>query len=186
MSSIRLSSRYAKSILDLSIEKGELEKVLADFKNIIESIKENRDLALLLKSPIINSERKQLILEKIYKGKVENMTMTFLDIVVRKGRAPYLLNMAEAFITQYNLYKGITKVKITTAVATDDAMVNAILSQVKTKTNIDKVELETAVNENLIGGFTLQYDDKLFDASISRQLELLEKEFSNNAFVGGF
>ena len=40
------------------------------------------------------------------------------------------------------------------------------------------VELETKVDANLIGGFVLQFGDKLYDASVANQLKKLKKEFS--------
>lgn len=186
MSTIRLSSRYAKSLIDLAIERDQLDDVLADVKGILKSIKQSKELAQLLKSPIIHAGKKHTILQLLFKNKVSAMTMAFIDILVRKGREPYLADIAEAFLTQYNKYKHITRVKLTTAIASDDKMVDAIMAEVKKAVNLEKVELETAVDPELIGGFVLEFDNQLYDTSIARQLELLEKEFSNNAFMKGF
>jgi len=53
MSVKRIASRYAKSLLDLAKEQNNLEPVFKDMTTLQESVK-NRDLYLMLKSPIIN------------------------------------------------------------------------------------------------------------------------------------
>ena len=58
MSNQRVASRYAKSILELALEKGQLEEVHEDFQKLTTIANGNRDLSLLLKNPIINSEKK--------------------------------------------------------------------------------------------------------------------------------
>ena len=49
-----------------------------------------------------------------------------------------------------------------------------------------KVEIETTVNEDLIGGFVLELGDKLYDASVAYKLEQLKKQFADNSYIKGF
>ena len=51
MSEYRIASRYAKSLLDLAVEKKQLEEVNKDMLMFSETVEENRDLLLMLKSP---------------------------------------------------------------------------------------------------------------------------------------
>ncbi len=186
MSAIRLASRYAKSLLDLSIEKGQLEEVFTDMKAVKAVIEASRELAVMLKNPIINAEKKQKVVEAIF-GKDSNyITKAFLDLMVKKGREPYLLDIAKAFILQYNINKDITPVKLTTAVAFDKAFTDDLIDKLQAKTGIQNPQIKVEVDESLIGGFVLQYGDTLYDASVSRKLELLDKNFSNNPFVKTF
>ena len=48
---------------------------------------------------------------------------------------------------------------------------------------MQNIELETTVNEDLIGGFVLQAGDKLIDASIAYNLKNIARQFENNDFV---
>ena len=186
MSSIRLSSRYAKSLLGLAIEKNQLEEVHADVVLIGNAIEGSNELAALLKSPIINAGKKLDILKAIFSSKLSPITLAFVEILVKKGREPFLVDMAEAFISLYNKHKNITPVKVTTAVAIDQATIDNIVSQLKSSAGLQSVELATEVDPELIGGFVLQFEDKLFDASVARKLEVLENEFSKNVYVKDF
>jgi len=70
MHSPRLAARYAKSLIDLSVEKGQLEQVFADMQWLQSVCKSNRDVVALLRSPVINADTKKKILEKITAGPV--------------------------------------------------------------------------------------------------------------------
>ncbi len=48
------------------------------------------------------------------------------------------------------------------------------------------VKLTEEVDEDLIGGFVLEFDDKQFDASIQRQISNLKKEFEVNLYIKGY
>jgi F-type H+-transporting ATPase subunit delta len=48
---------------------------------------------------------------------------------------------------------------------------------------MQNIELESTVNEDLIGGFVLQAGDKLIDASIAYDLKQIARQFENNDFI---
>ena len=179
----RLATRYAKSLIDLAIEKDQLEKVYADMQWLQAVCKSNRDFVNLLKSPVINSDTKQKIVEAITKGKVSEMTSGFIRLMIRKNREIFLPEVVAAFITQYKVYKNIYTIKLTTATPLGDKLKDAIVNQVKSTTDMQHIELETAVNEDLIGGFVIQAGDKLIDASIAYDLKNIAKQFENNDFI---
>ncbi|HJT73377.1 MAG TPA: ATP synthase F1 subunit delta [Chitinophaga sp.] len=182
MQNPRLASRYAKSLVDLSSEKGQLEAVQADMLFVQQLSKTNPDVVALLKSPIIKPEKKQQILAAILEGRVNALTAAFVKLLVSKGRESNLPEIAVEFLKQYNVIKNITKVKITTAVPMDAATLEVIKKKVQAG-SAKQVELETAVNASLIGGFVLETEDKLFDASILRDLKDIRKQFAENIFV---
>ena len=182
MQNPRLASRYAKSLVDLALEKGQLEAVRADMLALQQIAKSNRDVTNLLKSPIIKPDKKQKILAAILQGKVSDITTAFINLLVIKGRESNLPEIAAEFIKQYNVLKNISKVKITTAVPLDTAILTSIKQKVQAGTD-KTVEIETAVEPELIGGFVLETDDKLFDASIQRDLKDIKKQFTENIYV---
>src|SRR5687767_14884464 len=98
MQGTKLASRYAKSILDLSLEKGELEKVYADMKLILTVCRENKDFSLMLKSPIIKPDKKGAIMNAVFGKNVSAITREFINIIVRKKREYALENIAGSFV----------------------------------------------------------------------------------------
>jgi F-type H+-transporting ATPase subunit delta len=182
MQNPRLASRYAKSLVDLAAEKGQLEAVRADMQVLQQITKSNRDVVTLLKSPIIKPDKKQKILAAILEGKVSGITSAFIQLLVVKGRESNLPEITTEFARQYNQLNNISKVKITTAVPLDAAILGAIKQKVEAGTD-KKIELETAVEPELIGGFVLESEDRLYDASVIRDLNDIRKQFTQNIYT---
>ena len=176
--SYRIASRYAKSLIDLAIEQGKLDIVLEDINAFVEATK-NRDFVLLLKSPIVKSDKKEKVLDAIFKGKINELTGSFLHIIVRKGRESQLAEIAQEFINQYREIKGISTVNIVSAEPLSEDALSAIRQKlVESKLTHQNIEFSTSVDNDLIGGFVISFEDKLYDASVSHQLNELRKQFS--------
>lgn len=186
MSLIRLASRYSKSLLQLAKENKKLEEVYQDMTLLHQICTSNRDFVLMLKSPIIKPDVKQKILEKIFKGKITEITFGFFKIVLRKRREAYLDHVAKSFLEQYNTEKGISRVSLTTAVEIHENLKEKIKKLVQKATNSDSIDLKSEVDENILGGFVLKFQDKLYDASIARHLDTLSKEFSKSTYTKNY
>lgn len=182
MNNPRLAGRYAKSLLDLAAEQNQVDAVYADMKWLHSIHKSNSDFVALLRSPIIKPGTKGKIIESVTTGRVSKLTDAFITLLVRKGRETNLPEIVSAFIDQYNILKNINKVKITTAAPLADTLKDAILANVKGAVT-GSLEVETTVDEDLIGGFLLETNGQLVDASILRDLKDVKKQFLNNDYI---
>ena len=91
--------------------------------------------------------------------------------------------MANAFVEQYNALKGIHQVTLTTAIDVSEEVKKSIEQKVKTESKFESVELTTKTDESLIGGFVLEFNNNLLDASVARDLRDIKKQFLNNEFI---
>ena len=183
MTNPRLATRYAKSILDLAIEKGQLEQVYGDMLYLQQLNNSSRELLTMLRSPIVTSDKKQAVMDAVTKGKVSEITTAFTRLLIAKGREGDLPEIITTFIKQYKQYKNIHIVKLTTATPVSDDIKNSIIARVRNTSEMQNIELETIVNPDIIGGFILQTGDKLVDASIAYELQTISREFENNDFI---
>ncbi len=179
----RLAARYAKSLLDLSIERGVLENTFADMQWLQSVCRGSRDFVNVLRSPIINSDKKKRIIDAVIKSSVSELSMTFINLLVQKGRESHLPEICSAFIDQYKEYRHIYTVKLTTATPLSEELKAAIIKQIQSVSEMQNIELETTVKPELIGGFVLQAGDKLVDASISYDLKEIARQFESNDFI---
>lgn len=186
MSATRLATRYAKSLIDLAVEKQIIEEVNQDIETLNAATDNSRDFYLMLKSPIIDADKKKKVIEKAFSGRISKMTENFLDILIRKGREGYLPDIIDDFIKQYNKKKGITPVSITTAQPISEELQNKIINDLKQSAGLEIIELTTKTDESLIGGYILKYDDKMIDTSVARGLSILKDEFDNNEYIRKF
>ena len=179
----RLAARYAKSLLDLSIEKNQLEQVYADMQWLKAVCASNPDFVSLLRSPIIKGDKKTKILAAVTEGKIGVLTTAFNNLLIAKSRESNLPEIITAFIDQYKKHKNIHVVQLTTAVPLSEDVKKQIVDQVKKISEMQQIELETRVDEELIGGYVLQAGDKLMDASIAYDLKHIARQFENNDFI---
>jgi len=183
MTNPRLASRYAKSVLDLAIERGQLETVYADMQYLQQLIKASPDFLALLRSPVVPADKKQRVIESVTNGNVSDATATFVRLITSKARENELPEIITAFISQYKASKNIHTVTLTTASPVSEEVKSAIIDQVRKTSNLVDIELQTIVDPNIIGGFVLQTGDKLVDASISYELLQISRQFENNDFI---
>lgn len=187
MKETRVSNRYAKSILTLGIERNELENILQDLDLVGNTINENRELASALNSPIIKGDTKNNILKSIFAGKVGETVMTFMDILVRKGREHLLFDICKEFTRQYKELKNITTVHVTTAVESDDSLrgeIREFIERAKSSLGISgTIEIKEKVRPEIVGGFIIQAGDLQIDHSVRRKFDDLRSEFSKNPYI---
>lgn len=179
----RIAARYAKSLVGLAQERGELDAVYNDMKYLQAICKSNRDFVSLLRSPVIKAAKKEAIIIAVTKGNIGSLTTAFTKLLTDKGREEDMPEIINAFIEQYDAIQGIEKIKLTTAVPVSDAVRDEIVNKVKAATGFDKVEVESVVNPNLIGGFVLEYNNNLVDASVLRDLKDIKKQFQQNVYI---
>lgn len=179
MSVSRIATRYAKSLVDLAKEQNKLDRIKTDMDGFLKAT-ENRDFEVMIKSPIIPPNKKQQVFNALFKDNFDEMTMAFLDIVVRKNRAEHLEGIAQAFVKQYQQMNKVSTVTLTTATAlTEEAITKIEQKFLESSDTSEKIDIISKVNPDLIGGFVVEFDDKLYDASVAHKLEKLKKEFAN-------
>ena len=64
----RLAARYAKSLIDLSIERGQLEQVYLDNLYLKGIMQGSQELIDFLNNPAINSEKKLKVVQALRSG----------------------------------------------------------------------------------------------------------------------
>ncbi len=184
MSVQRIASRYAKSLMELAVEQTKLERVLEDVQSF-QAATEVRDLYLLLKSPIVHASKKVEILKALFGDKYDELTMAFLNIIVNKGREQYLPEIASEFVKQYRKMKGISSVRLITASPVSEEYLSAIKAKLMESEETDQsVEITTEIDPDLIGGFVIEFEDKVYNASIAHKIEEIKKDFTGrNIYV---
>ena len=183
MNNPRLANRYAKALLDLAQEQQQLPAVWEDVQSLQSIFKANPDLVTMLRSPIINSDKKNAVLEAITSGKVNITTGLFIKLLVEKTRESNLPEILAAFREQYYVLKNIVKIKFTSAAPVSEELQNQLKAKIKAEKNLENIEWESSIDESLIGGYKIQLGDLLIDASISNDLKDIRRQFMNNDYL---
>lgn len=177
MDQSKIPVRYARALFLLGKEKGIIDKLAEDIKHISEFFMNTPSVTLWLKNPVIKTEQKQSTLRKYFEGKVSETTIKFVSLVISKNRERYFPDIFRNFIRFYKADAGIRTFILTTAVKTDVEIKHSLgLKFAKEETSGH--EIITRVKPSIIGGFMLQADDLLYDASVATELNRLKKELT--------
>lgn len=185
MNNPRLNIRYAQSIFDLALERDEIEVVRNNMKLIATVCNENPELDAMLKSPIINADKKLAVFHKIFLSELDKLTMGFVEIVIRKKREKHLHHIALKFEDLYLEYKNVKKALVISAMPLTENLRKEIKQMLEEETK-SKIVMEEKVKPDIIGGLIIQLGDQLFDDSIHHKLEKLRKEFNTNKYIRTF
>lgn len=186
MSVLRIATRYAKSLIDLAIEQGKLEQVYADI-NSLKAATKNRDLYLLLKSPIVHADKKIAVIDALFKNSLDPLTLAYLHLLINKHREMYVPEIAAEFVHQYKVLKHVTSVRVTSAVPLSDNVLDDLRRKLLASgITTENLEIDVQVNPDLIGGFVLDFDNKRYDASVASKLADLKADFMKNQYVREF
>jgi F-type H+-transporting ATPase subunit delta len=145
----QVAVRYARALFELALERKELEAVHKDVLLLQQVCRDSKDFRLLLKSPIVQTDKKEKIFHHLFAKEIGALTLGFLLLLVRKGRESFIAVIADEFIER------IREIMIEYTNAT--------------------VELAESVDPETVGGFVLSWKDKQYDATISHQIELLKR-----------
>lgn len=182
MSVLKIVSRYAKSLFDLADQHGTLDQVHEDVLYAWEVSKQD-DFAAFLKSPIIPIDKKEAVINTVFAERNESLRNT-LNVMIEHKREVYTGDFCRAFHLLYNKHNHVSTVQLTTAVPMSQHIVDQILETFKEKGLLEPtVELEQKVDPDIIGGFILESDGQVYNASLGRHLEDMKKQFSENLYT---
>ena len=182
MKDTRAALRYAKAILNLSKDSKQESKVYGDMILIAKTVAENKDLDVMLHSPIIKTDDKREVLNSLFEVKVNSITLGLFHLLEDNKRMDMLEVVAKKYTIIYDHLKQIEVARVTTAVPLTDAIEKQVMAKVVELTG-NQATLENSVNPNILGGFILRVGDVQYDASISNYLNELRKEFDHSDFI---
>lgn len=177
-----VARRYSQAFFELGKENNNLEKLEKDLKLVADTISEAADLKRIVENQLIPSEKKQQIFEKVFKNKIEKISLNFLFLIIQKKREPYLEAIHEEFLKFLDEHFGVEESEITVAIDLEEKEKENIRKKISEIIG-KKVRLNVKVNPDIMGGIVVRIGDKVIDGSIKTKLSLLEKKLEQAELV---
>lgn len=168
-----IPNRYAKALFKFAAESGKQDQVYGEMKQLALSYSQSKQLKAAVTNPFLPADDKEKLLLTAAGAKQGGVTDRFLHMVIGRNRAEFLHSMALAYEKLYRRDRGIARVEIVSATKLPDAQTTGIVSLIKKQLDASSIELSKRVDPALIGGFTVNVDDQVLDASVKSELEKL-------------
>lgn len=193
-----IATRYATALLKLVEETGSGELVAAQVQVIEKALDEVPDFRRAVDDPAVAAVRKISLFEASLKDSMAQELHKFLELLIRNGRIGDVRLVLTTFVTEYYRSRHIKRARLVVAdpalldpepTPSDPVPVEGSLRQVQRpalesrlrdlveKQTGCKLILKTEVNPSLIGGFVFEVEDTVLDASVSRQLDFIRRQF---------
>ena len=169
-----IADRYASALYDLAADSKSIDPVLADLTLVQTMLNDQKDLNLVIKSPLIASTDKLDILEKLLLNiKANKLTLTFLKVLEQNKRFSNLYSIISQFININAYNRGDVLADITSAEELNDEQRKNIKEQLK-NTLGEKLYLKFIVDKKIIGGLVVKVGSKMIDTSLASKINKLK------------
>tara|TARA_R110002072_G_scaffold271010_1_gene430819 strand:- start:34426 stop:35025 length:600 start_codon:yes stop_codon:yes gene_type:complete len=164
-----LAKVYAKSLFELAQNDGQAESILGELEDIVELARADRSFSELLASRLIDTDKRDASLERMFNGRVSGLTLNFLRQLNRKGRLANLSQIATAMDTLVQDQYGRIEVDVFTATPIGTGELESVRTQLSASLGKDVI-MHPYTDSSMLGGIKLRMGDQLIDASIQAQL----------------
>jgi F-type H+-transporting ATPase subunit delta len=174
---------YAQALFEVAVKKGDSGDIEKDLDGIKQLLSTNKEFRSILYHPAITKTDKKDIVDKVIVSQCSSKWIkNLLCVLIDKRRERILDYMPDVYKAVAGRIRGIVPVIVQTAIPlTDDRLVS--LKKKLEKLTKKKVEIETVVNKDIIGGMIIRIENKIIDGSIVNHLKNLKKSLLKTAFA---
>jgi len=164
-----LDKRYALALYQVGEEKDKVEEYLKDLREVCDLIDSNEDFYQVIKHPQISTKKKKIAFTNIFKGKIDNDLLSFLLILIEKGRILFLrekLNEMEKIHLERNNTMIAT---VKTAIPMLDSEIEALKIKLEGKYN-KTILITSVVDKSILGGVYVRVGNDVIDNTVKLKL----------------
>ena len=172
---ILTANRYAQVLFNVCNEKGWLDIVYEDFKNVFNLLEIEEEFGEFLQSPMVSHKKRLEVLQSIFHNKIDEVTYRIIVFLEEKKHLHMLQSIIKLFIHIYLEEKNIIHIIIMSSTYLNNQQINAICHHLKLKTR-KEIEAEQAIDPTLLGGFKIRIGDVIYDYSLKGQLNRFSKQ----------
>ena len=172
-----IANRYAEALFQLSEEENITKEIYNELHDVVEVIKNNKELDNVLKSPLVAKNEKTQLIEALFNNKINNDLKNFLKILVEKGRISSLKSIELTFKELLNDKHNIIEGTVISAIALTEKQVKELEEKLSKKYN-KNVTLENEVDESILGGVLVRLGNTQIDGSVKTRLDNIKDQLS--------
>lgn len=169
------AKRYAEAAYLIAREDGTGEAWAVGLSAMATLFGDSQATAFLENSRVPPKDKQEMVRKTMEGAPPEALNMALL--LLRRRRISLAPQIAEAFQELLDAEKGISHATVTSAVALNDEE-RAAVKQKLTQITGGDVEIETEVDEDILGGLIVRIGDRLIDGSTRNRLLELKQQLA--------
>jgi F-type H+-transporting ATPase subunit delta len=170
---------YADALFGVAKDRGKLDAIREQLGQVADAIAGNHDLQVFFFSPYFSSAEKRDGIARAVSG-AEPELINFLELLAEKHRMPAIFRIRRRFDELWAVENKRLEVRLTSAVELDPAIVERVGAELERQTG-HRIDLESNVDEDILGGLVLRVGNMVLDASVRNKLERLRRQVAQAA-----
>ena len=170
---------YAEALFEVAKERGKLEEIRGQLGQLVDVLERDRDLQVFFFSPYFSSAEKREGLQRAISG-AEPELINFCELLIDKHRMPVVFRLRAMFDDLWAEENKLLEVTLTSAVELEPGVVKRVGGEIERQTG-RRIELQSAVDEEILGGLVLRVGNMVLDASLRNKLEKLRRQVAQAA-----
>ena len=178
MSKSVLANKIGYSLFEVAKENNSLEEVSYELKEVAKVVNESSDFVTLMNNPNIEKIKKINLIDASFTG-VNTYVVNVVKILAGNLQISLINFVLEQFTELFNKHSNSVVVKVESASPLTDVQLENLKEKLKNELQLEKVELNNFVDESLLGGLKLTYNNKVVDATIKAKLNAIKSKISS-------
>ncbi len=167
-----VARRYAAALFGLAQKTGTVDTVDTDLTMVADAYRTARQFRAILSDPNLAEGVKKTALNGVFKNRISETTLSFLNLLVDKRRATLLPEIQREFDRLALQVQNIARATAVTAVPLKPAEVKSLSKSLEERTG-KKIELTTEVDPSVLGGVLVRIGDNVIDGTVRGNLDRL-------------
>ncbi|MCG6794926.1 F0F1 ATP synthase subunit delta [Geobacillus sp. YHL] len=170
-----IAKRYASALFQIALEQGQLDRIEEDVRAVRQALAENGEFLSLLSYPKLSLDQKKALIREAFAG-VSTPVQNTLLLLLERHRFGLVPELAEQFLALVDDARGIAKAVAYSARPLTDEELGALSDVFAQKVGKQTLEIENIIDPELIGGVKLRIGNRIYDGSVSGQLERIRRQ----------
>ncbi|AGE23946.1 MULTISPECIES: F0F1 ATP synthase subunit delta [Geobacillus] len=170
-----IAKRYASALFQIALEQGQLDRIEEDVRAVRQALAENGEFLSLLSYPKLSLDQKKALIREAFAG-VSTPVQNTLLLLLERHRFGLVPELAEQFLALVDDARGIAKAVAYSARPLTDEELRALSDVFAQKVGKQTLEIENIIDPELIGGVRLRIGNRIYDGSVSGQLERIRRQ----------
>jgi F-type H+-transporting ATPase subunit delta len=166
----QIANVYSQTLFEIALQQQALEAVRDGMDIIDELIKSQESFMVFMTSPYFPSEQKLSFAEKIFAGRIDELTFNFLSAVISHNRTAFLPVIIAEYNRLYRKHYKYLDVRVTVSQPLDWGGIEALRIAISELSPDGRITLDTDVNPSIIGGAVVRCNDIIIDNSVKKRL----------------
>lgn len=177
MYNLNVIRNYARAIFEIALNNHVENIILEKLVALNDLINNSKEMKYSLSSPLVNYEKKRLIIKKLSKLiDLDQTIVRFFLLLVKNARISLLDDIIIEYKNLLETKNNIQKVFVISSKKLSIDEENEVNAEISKKFTDKKLQIDFTIDQSIIAGIIIKYGNFIFDCSIKTAMQNINRK----------